>query len=219
MTLPDGVIKARKAILRDTDNSLREIAKKLITDDIEIVKMWEALQRRDTNPDQYWHWVNGFLSAVNDANTLPAYHYLNKQSRKDLITRINELAGEFARVLKVNELDGQLIFLDGKMFNGFHLFEDFGESNQAQINVAGVEKLAVSWIIEAIATRAIEKIQNEPQEGKKSKNVRAVRFVRALAKRNMLWFNEPLLAVLATAANALHDTEYTEADISKLLNR
>lgn len=183
--------------------------------------MWLALEKREEKrevlDDDLWVW--GFLEAAAAASNLPPYHYLPVRGRRKLTKTIASLATRLAKILEANELDAHLIHSDGKMFNGFYLYEDFGESNQARIDEAGTNELKLSVLIQEIAERVQEKITEEPVRGKSGKNVRAIRFVRLIANRNKRMYGAPLNGVTATAANAIFGTSYGESDIRKLLSR
>jgi hypothetical protein len=178
--------------------------------------MWRALERHE-NEDDPWVWI--FLRAVANACTLPAFHHKSARERRELSNAIRKLASCLADTLERNGLDAHLIYNDGKLFNGFFLYEDFGESNQARIDAAGNPKLEISRLIRGVAQRAERKIADEPMRGKSGANARAIRFVRLIASRNKGRYGKPLNAVTATAANAVFETSYAESDVRKLLSR
>lgn len=180
--------------------------------------MWRTLEKRSIQDgDSLWVWA--FLEAATDARNLPPYHHMSAMERRKLAKVITDSASKLARMLVANELDAHLIHSDGKMFNGFYFYEEFGESNRARIDDAGTNKVKVSELIESIAKRATTKIADEPLRGKSGTRARAIRFARLIARRNLRWYREPLNAVTAAAVNALFDTSYEESDIRKLLSR
>lgn len=71
--------------------------------------------------------------------------------------------------------------------------------------------------IEAIAERAADYIAPKAH-GNQGGAVKARAFVRALARKNRRTFGEPLQSVIATACNALHDTNYTRQTVADILN-
>jgi hypothetical protein len=219
MTLPNEILAVRDKILQSQNDRLKVVAEKLITNEPEVIAMWRSLQSKEKKSNKYDFWIENFLEDVQDANSLPTFHYLNKQSRKKLISNIKQLTKEFADILKINDLDFNLIHADGKIFNGFYIYEDFGESNKARIDADDKQKLLISNLIEKIADRTVFKIDNEPQKGKSGKNVKAIRQVRILAIRNIRKYGSPLLTVLATSTNIINGTSYNESDIRKLLSR
>ncbi len=215
--LPDAVLRFKLAIAKDpaTQRDFGGIANKLIRETPELVAMWRAIERRSESRDP-WVWI--FLSHLLVASRLPPYQYLSAEDRRDLSSNIVRLSNRLVRLIEKNELDLTLIFGTGVNFPGFRFYEDFGEINQAQIDAAEKEKLSVCRLIREVATRATEKIK-EPVRGKAGNNVRVIRFVRSLADSNRGYYNAPLLLVVATAANALFGTEYSESDVSNLLTR
>ena len=223
MTLPAHVEQVRTTFARLANDktwdgaNLRSISGALIRDDPDLVKMWRALERLASKVDDLWVWA--FLNACHRAINVPPYHNISGEDRRELSSQITKTAAHLKRLLTRNELDAHLIHINGALFQGFFLFEDFGENNRARIDAAGDDKLSVSLMVTRVAERAAKKITNEPVRGKKGKNQRAVRFVRLMADRNKDLYGKPLLAVLATACNALHNTAYEEADVSNLLTR
>lgn len=242
--LPEAVIHALAVYLNDPDDPLAEIAIKLTDiNNPELVTMWRSLERHkdplgpiyersddpvyehscDPNneqPDnQNYEWVIAFLQAVSDASSLPAYHLISKSDRIELSNEINDLAKQLIRILKVNQLDAQLVHLDGINFNGFYYYEDFEETNKIRIDALDINKLKMSEIIEGIAERTNRQIMDESIRGKNAYNAKAIRFVRILAARNQFWFGTVLNSVVATAVNTLFETSYKESDIRNLVAR
>jgi hypothetical protein len=215
--LPKDVIAVKKFLSSDSSDDLYDIAEKLIANSPELIAMWRTLEKRKVGEDDLWVW--SFLRNAADASNLPPFHYINAKERRKLSSRITTLANQLARELEQNELDVQLVYSEGKTFNGFFLYEDFGESNQARIDADKKKKLKVSLLIQKIAERAEQRIAHEPTPGKTSANVRAIRFIRIISAYNKRRHGKPLSAATATAANAIFDTSYQESDIAKLLNR
>lgn len=217
MCLPKDVVTVKNRLALDSSDDRYEIANKLIVNSADLIAMWRSLEKRKIGEDELWVW--SFLGTAVAASNLPAFHYKPAKERRELSERIATLANKLASELEQNELDGQLIYSDGKMFDGFFLYEDFGEKSQARIDAAQRKKLQVSTLIQRIAERAAKKISDEPIPGKVGANARAIRFVRIVAGRNKQIYDEPLNAVTATAANAIFGTAYQESDIVNLLNR
>ena len=217
--LPKDVRRAKAAISRGMYSEWAGIADKLICDAPDLVAMWRELERLKCIDDPPPIWVWHFLRASFDASNLPPYHYKSKAERRDLVKNITTSADCLVRTIKANGLDVSLIHNDGKLFNGFFFYEDFGESNRASIDADKVNKLRVSELIESFATRAKAEIEEEPMPGKKGANVMAIRFVRMIGKNNQRMYGKPLNTVTATATNAIFATSYTPSDISNLLKR
>jgi len=163
-------------------------------------------------------WVWSFLSDAEEARTLPRFHYKNKADRTDLSDKIGKHAKALVRLLKNNDLDAHIISGQSHIFNGFHLYEDFGESNRVRIDDAGTNKLKCTDLIAAIAERAETKIKTEPQQGKIGKTARAVHFVRKMGESNLFRYGTALNEVIATATNTLFETSHNESTISELLS-
>jgi hypothetical protein len=216
--LPKEVTRVQQQLSRDPSHELFHIAEKLIKNTPDLVAMWNAL-KRPAEQDDLWVW--GFLRAVESASALPPYHYVRKRERDELSEKITKLATKLSQALVVNKLDGHLIHNKGKIFNGFLLYEDFGESNQAGIDDDDLDKLKISTLITEFAERATSKIKETPTRGKSAKNVMAIRFIRLLAERNSQWYQygKPLNSVVATATNAMYKTDYSASDVTNLLTR
>jgi|MTBAKMStandDraft_1061839.scaffolds.fasta_scaffold10491_3 hypothetical protein len=229
--LPEHVQKIRNTLLKIEPDyyypeSYITVALKLTENTPELVSLWRSLQRQENRVlkkhgsslyDDLW--VRAFLESAHLAYDLPPYHFISIKERDELSAQITKLSNQLARLLKVNGLDPHIIFSDGIIFNGFYIFEDFGWSNRARIEESGTQKLKVSELIDRIAERSREKILEEPLPGKAAKNAKAIRFIRIMAQRNLRHFGKPLNRVVATAANVLFDTLYTESSIRKLLSR
>ncbi len=214
--IPPEVSAVRRQLLRQPRHELADIAAKLISDDPEIVAMWCALKRRSKHhSDDLWVWA--FLKIAIAASRPPTA--LTKGQRHELAGRIAKLAKRLVGALRVCEQDTSIIFSDSRNFNGFFIYEDFGDSNRKRIDATGNPKLKASTLIEHVADRAKRKIINAPAPGKSGRNAKAVYFVRVLAMRNLSVFSQPLHGVVATAANALFNTSYSESDVRNHLAR
>ena len=178
--------------------------------------MWAAIEKRSYQHDP---WVAIFLEMVKSAANLPPYHHLTAARRRALAREIERTSRQLARQLKENYLDVHLIYSPGKIFHGFFIYENFGESNRARIDEAGTEKVAVSKIVSVTGQRAKELITTEPIRGKAGENARAIRFVRILADQVKGYYRQPLLHVVMTATNSIFCTSYNEGDIQNLLTR
>ncbi len=217
MPLPKDVIQVKNCLKKNDPDKLRSIADKLIADSPELTSMWKTLERKKADSNDLWVWA--FLSAAKEASTLPAFHYTSSLKRRELSDKIERYSRYLSDILKQNNLDGQLFHNDGKMFHGFYIYEDYGESNRARIDNAKIPKISVSRVIQRISERAREKIANEPIPGKAGRNNKVIRFIRIISNRNVSHFDSPLNKVTATAANAIFGTNYTAFDITKLRNR
>jgi hypothetical protein len=215
--LPVHVQGVRAYLADDQNHRCFKIAKKLIGEDPERISMWKSLERRRVGDDEVWVWA--FLHDALNASSLPKFHYLSQIERKELAEQIERISKKLSLLLKRNDLDFHLIYNDGKIFNGFFCFEDFGESNRESIDAEGRKKLLTSRLLMEIAGRSNKLIAEEPSKGKASKNMRAVRFIRLMAERNLMLYGTPLNNVIAHAANSIFNANYVESDIRKLLSR
>ena len=218
MGLPSQVEKVRMQLKKFPQIEFTEIAEKLlIPNDPELCHMWATLENHSTTYDDQWVW--GCLYRVRDCLFLPRYHNLNKRDRKELISDIQSISKKLVEKLCTNNLDATVIHSNGTLFNGFFLYEDFGESNQWQIDNSKADKLLVSYLITRIAERATEKINQEPLSGKIGKNYQAIRFIRMMISQHQLLYKMPLNKVVVSCVNALFGTMYSESDVSNLINR
>jgi hypothetical protein len=218
MGLPLQVELVRLQLNKFPKPELVDIASKLlIPSDQELCSTWVTIKNYSHTVDELWVWA--YLNKVRDCLNVPRYHNLNKKDRKELIKDIQSISKELVMKLSVNGLDATLIHSNGVNFNGFFLYEDFGESNQSQIDQLNTNKLLVSSLITKIVSRAVEKIDQEPMPGKKGKNSEAVRFIRMMVAHHMWSYRTPLNKVVVNFANALFGTSYSESDISNLIKR
>ncbi len=212
-------VKSVKAYLeKEPSHKLYDISKKLMQEDPELISMWRSLQRNAPNLDDDW-WVWSFLESSFSASKLPEFHYMSLKDREDLVEQIRRDTARLVRNLKNQDLDVNLIYNEGKAFNGFFFYEDFDYSNQMYIDDSGTHKQSFVDLLVELSERSTKIIEEDPEPGKASKNVRAIKFVRSLAARNNRLYKTPLNSVLATAVNTLYQTSYNESDIRKLLSR
>lgn len=223
--LPLDVQRVKLALSSEPGHELFKIGMKLMatgddcqcsnaTDQLpDAVSMWNTLYQRRNDTDDLWVWA--FIGAAQVAATPPRFCTKNKEDRKSLAKEIKSAATELARLLEINDLDCQIVQLEGSLFNGFFFYEDFDITNQARIDSTCRKKLKVTELLDRVASRSRSKIDVEPTPGKA---LNPVQFVRRLAENyTRPTFGQPLLGVVATACNLIHETKYTEADISKLI--
>jgi hypothetical protein len=215
MPLPKQVA-AFKGKMSD-DDSVFEVATKLIAEDPNLVAMWRSLEKRNRSGDDLW--ISAFLTAIADAVVLPAYHYLSGAKRRALEKSISVLANELAKTLESNKLDVNLIYIDNLSVRGFYAFEDFGDTNRQRIDADNRVKLHSTRLLREIAERSATKIRHDPLPGKAAKNAAAIHFARRVAARNVWAYGKPLNDVVATATNALFGTSYSAQEIEKLRSR
>lgn len=196
-----------------------------------LEKMWASVQQAEINKYNKLElspelaldddlWVHVFIGAAHESSNFPPYFYLSKADRAGLISDIQRLTNQLSGILCRHQLDYQLVHIDGKLFNGFYIYEGFGEKNRYLIDQAGDQKLKFSEVLKAIATEATEEISYAHTNAKAGQNVQEIRFIRSLAERNIHSYGTPLHAVIATATLAIYGSkEYTESDIANLLNR
>lgn len=221
MDFPKGVLLERERLARLRDQHKLELLEKLMRDDA-TAQMWRTLERRTyaaENPEfDDGLWVTAFLEAVASASNPPRYQTASTADRKDLANRLERFRDEIGRVLAVYDLDFHVVQLNGKMFNGLYVLEDFGDANQARIKNAEDPLVSASALIHGVIGRCLDQIEGV-KHVKQGANSLAIRFIRALAARNQTVHGEVLNAVVATAANAIYGTTYVESDIRNLLNR
>ena len=215
--LPKHVEEVKAFLDQDPSYPNFEVAQKLMSETPDHISMWKSLERRKIGSDSLWVWA--FLEEASKASKLPQYHYMSVKDRNELSNRMDRLSKELSQTLRANEFDTHIVYIQGKIFNGFYCFEDLGYSNQQRIEADNIEKLKISTILNKIAERSKTIIAEEPLPGKTGKNVRAIRFIRIMSKHNRRRFKTPLNKVIATAANSIFETQYSESDIRKLLSR
>lgn len=224
-TCPEDVVIVGDLLRANDSHELYDIAKRLIpticsnncTSDVEVVKMWESLERRKQGSDQLWVW--GFLEIINNLLNLEDHHFLGRVERDELSERIASKAKSLIRDLERHNLDCSVIYSDDPIFQGWYFSEDFGEKNQKKIIEAGTKKIKASEVINAICERSTLALKSSSLKGKVGKNSKAIKFIRLLADRNILLYGTPLNSVIATVTNVFFETNYYESDIRKLLSR
>jgi len=218
MELPSQVEVVRLQLEKFPRPELSEIAEKLLTPkDQELYGMWATLEKYSYNVDDLWVW--SYLDNVKNCLDLPNYHDLDKKSQRELINDIQAISKELVEKLVDNKLDATLIHCNGIHFNGFYLYEEFSESRQREIDNLSTSKLLASSLITQIVSRAIEKIEVEPIQGKSGKNSEAIRFIRMMVAYHQRKYQTPLNKVIVVLVNALFETIYAESDIRNLMRR
>jgi len=216
--LPKYVRSVRNYLKDYPDHELYEISQKLITEEFNTIKMWEAIERKVLEIHDDLH-VWAFLGRAQSACERPKHHYLSNVERKDLVREIKTNAKRLANNLKFSGLDKNIVYLESKGWHGFYFYENFSYSRQREIDDLGLHKWSVVDLLSTISETSVDSIQEHITSQKKSKNIRAIRFIRLMAEGNYLFYHTPLNSVLATASNCLFDTSYQESDIRKLLSR
>ena len=230
MSFHPGILRLKKRILDDDADESEKYQHKILRiltepEDQsylpEYYKMWETVFKHCRNEDWEldYFWVYGFLSNVCDSSKMPDYYYISNAERKKLVEKIERYSKQLLNLYKLNDLDINIVHLDGMIFNGFYVYEDFGESNQARIDQDNDNKMPISKAINAGVSYSKERILEANTTGKAGKNVKAIRFIRNLAERNAALYEKPLYNVIATATFALYGIEYNESDISNILRR
>lgn len=185
--IPDDVERCLTR-LRDYDSGgyLPTLEKLVVPGSKDCAQMWNALRRRSETYDDLW--IIAFVEVVKHAATIPDYHYLTPGKQQDLVKKIKKSAEHFVGLLKGNELDCHLIWIDEKMFPGLYIAEDHNDPEEARR--AAKYEVLVSSLIRRLAERAEKEITSTSvkQEGK---NVRAVKFARLLIERNVERYGTP----------------------------
>lgn len=215
--LPEAVLKVKRYLEERPEEPAAEVADRLIHPSPELISMWRSLEESKAGEDDLWVWA--FLEVATRAYQLPRFHHYSAKQRQDLARKINKLTSTLASEIEQNGLDFHLIYSGGKLFPGFYVYEDYGESNQARIEATGLSKLQATDFIRQLSARCEERLLVEPVSGKAGVNAQAIRFLRMIAKRNEMMYGSPLHRVTATATNAVYGTSYEESDIAHLLNR
>lgn len=214
--LPKEVIEFRDRLNREPIVELTEVASKLIQETSELVAMWKAYEKRK-RADEPWVWI--VLNRAKDASSLPSYHYLSRADRNDLIAKIKDSSANLSETLRTNDLDAQMLYANEAVWKGFFIYEDFGDSIRASIDDEEMYMVHFSKLLFWFAERCERKLTEEPEKGKSGKNVKAVRFARAMCKNHGYRYQTPLHGVVATATNAMFGTSYESSDIRKLISR
>ena len=229
-----GAVERVKAEIQKAPN-FKKVAKKkdsylklLSGESDNLKKMWLSLEREEKKlakvNGSFVHddWVWTFLRHCMNTIDLPPYHLMSSKERQVLSDKIASLSDKLAGILKKNKLDAHLVSNTGKMFNGFFVYEDFGESNQQRIDDMKLRKLKLSKSIEITSERAKKKIADEPlpkrnvdkdknrTEAERSSYTKARRFIYYMYWRNMDRYGQHLSQVIATATNTIFDTVFKD---------
>jgi len=125
------------------DDELWPFASKLIgeTDsdfrDPEVVSLWASIARvaENTEPSARTAFVYWYLADVRRLAQPPRYTTLPVRERKLLSRRMHDASEVLAEAFRSYDLDSTVVWGTGKLFHGYSIVEDFGESNQARIRI------------------------------------------------------------------------------------
>lgn len=217
--LPKQVESLGFALKSDPNHELFEVASKLITNSEAHINMWLAIEKREKfKDDDLWIW--GYLRLVHQVSTLPSYYWISANERSQLSDRINNLTSELEKIYVENGLDFKLVAANGKILNGFYVLDDFSNKNKEWFEAnKDDQKCDFIPILKGAAQRADKKIKEANHKGKAGKNVKAIRLVRELFHSHIRFYETPLNLVLATVANTIYNTNFSESDIRKILSR
>jgi hypothetical protein len=195
---PDNVLLVKKKLQEANDPRLETMRlltetrpDELYIDDLKI--MWNRLAEVE---GKEWlgnepFWVYAFLNMVDKFRKHRPKHYsMNNADRKDLI---KEIEGHTKKLTKI------------------HASHDFAKKN--------VGDTSFVEILKSMAEHTIKELKETALEGKAGKNKEPIMFARFLARHNEMMGGEPLNSVIKTATFALYGIDYSDSDISNLLNR
>lgn len=214
---PLDVIRLKQALSRNPAHPLFDTLCRLTGDDLELVRMWRAVEKKKIGEDDLWVW--GFLRAVHSASHFPPYLRMTPSGKSALAVRLRKQADKLAKMLDANGLSNHLVYSKGRIFHGFGVYEDFSSSNQAGIDAEREDKVSFSRALGFMAKRWERILTEAPALGKAGENAKAIRCLRLLADRNQRLYGSPLFATIATATNAIFGTSYNESSAEGLLAR
>lgn len=222
-SLPKHVLDVQRKLSKLLEHDLKPIADKLIGNGPDLVRMWKQLYKCGaTTQNGYYDdlWVWAFLEEAGTASARPTVELLSEKRKQALSEEIEFLASKLSNLLTDNGLDAHLIYIEGPRTNGFCLYESatdrvrlsVGESRNQMLNIAtGALPMISEYCREVIAVNQAT--------GTSVRNALAIRFARLMAVRNHDRFGDALTGAIATATNAIYETNYSASDIMNLLSR
>lgn len=184
----------------------------------ELIKVWKTLEKHEFCKHESTiygfrcHWVYRILERVSLAQKMPPYFYISAKERTALKNDIERLSNELVKKYKAYGLDTNLFFSQSRIFGNWHIYEDYSDANKQRIDQENPDKILTSRIIEFLAERAVDKIEDSKIKGKASKNVKAISFARNLYDANKEKYGQPLNEVISIITNSLFQTNYNESD-------
>ncbi len=228
MGFPQHVLEVKRDLMASKDSRLSMMKKLMEQKDKDnynevgiYEKMWCALLKEEAKygGDVDNNWVYSFIDSVIEADTLPEHAYISAIDRKDLLDNIKKYTSSLTQIYKTYGFDDPIITNDGQFFHGFTSHKVL-DNNMGRFTEIEKAKVSVNDTLEYFAERAIEEINEYSHKGKKSEDIKAIRFIRLLAERNSARYNGATLnLVLKTAIFSVHGAEYQDSDISNILNR
>ena len=214
--LPKDVLEVKKQIQLYPNEPLNSVILHLTNNEPDIIAMWKTLKSRELEQNSLWVW--GFLTNVYSFRDLPSFHYKSIKERKNISDKIYKNCNELIKILSENELEAHLSYSESNPIKTIYIYESQNEETKKRIDAEG-SKLKISLFLEEFKKYCEKKLTIELIDGKSGKNSKAIRFIRMLVKKNKEKYGQPLNSVVATASNILFQTDYSESDIAKLINR
>lgn len=180
-------------------------------------KMWQTLFNAEKKycgvKDSQW--VLLFLDDVIECMEEKPHFYMNGEVRSELLQNIQVHTEILKRLYNDSGLNECLISNEGQFFGGFDAYDERGniiaENGERP-------KVGIVDVLDFFNDFANEEVSENAQEGKIVERCKSNRFVRSLGRRNKSRYGTPLQQVLINAAFAIYNENYSEPDISNLLN-
>lgn len=229
MSFPEQVIDVKEEMQRTGDDRL-EILKKLTESEQndnkeECEKLWMILyqEHRSFSDVDTSLWVYSFLDAVKEFTQLPERFYMSSTDRKENIKKIKSYTGKLKKLYLSVGLDSELILNNGQFFHGFQAqegcfnsFDKCDHSNEKR----EVSKVSITETLDFFSEYAEEELSEASYLGKKADNIKAIRFARLLAERNMERYGKQLEEVIENAIILIYNVRYSEQkEFLEMLNR
>ncbi len=222
---PSAVIKAKKDLGKRNDDYFRVMKKLTETKDLHLStaleKMWISLENAERKKYGKQHlknsaWVHYFIMHVTCHSDLPDYFYQNKTQRKKLFENISTRSGHLKNILQRYRLDYRLAYSGRRKIFDFH--KGFSPDNPRGVAENEIEAPKASELLDRLLQH-IEDDLNKAPTAKIDKKEKARQFVYDMALYFKNTYDTPLNAVIATATHAIHNVNYTESQIRKILIR
>lgn len=215
MPLPDQVLEVKEEMVQTNDErlSILRMLTESENDDNkeECKKVWELLFKEHESFANVGTnlWVYSFLDAVIELKELPERFYMSGTDRKQAIKKIKNYTKKLKGLYVSLGLDDNLISNDGQFFHGFRSIDNNGDS-----------KVSVSEVLDFFADYGQEELKEASYRGKKSDKIKAIRFARLLAERNMHRYGKQLEEVIENTILLIYGVRYSEhKEFLTMLNR
>jgi hypothetical protein len=225
LQLPAHVLEAKEDLRKKNDEYINTIKKLTETYDLHLAralkKMWVSLEKAEKRKYRAQRlkdnaWVHYFVIYTNYYSNLPDYYCQNKAQRKKLFENISRRAKNLQSILQSYGFDHHLAYSHQREIFGFYKWPH--PNKRLKVRENEVEAPKISELLDRLIHGIRRELDETPTQRDDDEN-KARLFVCGMGEYLINAYGTPLNAVIATATHAIHNVEYSESQIRKILAR